>query len=138
MSVRDELRSLNEAFSAAVAGNDLDALVAFHTDDARVLPPAAPAVEGLAQIRAFTLGGLAEGPQTIDFETGQVLEDGRLVVDVGTYVKRVARDGGPPVEDRGKYVAVYERQGDGALKLAVDMFSSDLPGPVAPAGPGPA
>jgi hypothetical protein len=39
----------------------------------------------------------------------------------------VSRDGGPPAEDRGKYVAVYERQLDGALKLAVDMFSSDAP-----------
>ncbi|MGA8726917.1 MAG: nuclear transport factor 2 family protein [Acidimicrobiales bacterium] len=123
MSTRGELAYINEAFSKAVAEQDLEAIVKFHTENACVLPANAPLVRGLSEIEAFTKAGLSEGPQTIEFTTGDILESGSLIVDVGAYVKRVGRP--LPSTDTGKYVAVYERQADGSLLLAVDMFSSD-------------
>lgn len=55
--------------------------------------------------------GTSGGP--ITFETGEVIEDGDLVIDIGTLLI-----GGEP---SGRYVVVYRRQGDGSLKLAVDV-----------------
>jgi ketosteroid isomerase-like protein len=31
-----------------------------------------------------------------------------------------------PVPDRGKYLEVWRRQGDGSWKLALDIFNSDV------------
>jgi ketosteroid isomerase-like protein len=38
----------------------------------------------------------------------------------------IPQDGGRK-QDRGKYLTVWKRQGDGAWKIAADAWSSDLP-----------
>ena len=118
MSTRDELAALNQAFEAALASQDADRVAGFYADDARLLFAGGPIVRGRAAIIAMFREDLKAGPVSIHFESGDVLEDGRLVVDVGRYVTPT---GG------GKYVVVYERQPDGSLKLAVDAASSDGP-----------
>ncbi len=61
---------------------------------------------------------LEAGPHALWFETGEVIEGGALVVDIGAIV-------GP--SSRSKYVVVYQRQPDGSLRIAVDATTSDGP-----------
>lgn len=75
-----------------------------------------PIVRGRAEVEAFIRKNLTGGPVSITFETGNVLERGDLVVDVGRY---------ETPNGRGKYVVVHRRQPDGSLKLAVDTATSD-------------
>jgi hypothetical protein len=62
--------------------------------------------------------GVANGPLILRFETGDVIANGSLVVDVGRIISPTGRS---------KYVVVYQRQPDGSLKIAVDAGSSDNP-----------
>ncbi len=118
MTTRDELAAINEGFAEASAEQDVDRVVGFYTEDARLLSAGAPMIRGGQEIAARLL---KNGPVTIKFETIDVLEDGALVVDVGRYVTP---------KGRGKYIVVYQRQPDGTLKLAVDAANRD--GPASP------
>jgi ketosteroid isomerase-like protein len=116
MAIRDELTALNERFSAALAAQDVDAVVDLYTDDARLLFTGMPMVRGREAIAKLMGAWLAESPHQMAFQTGDVWEAGDIVVDVGTY---------DSPRGAGKYVVLYERQSDGSLKLAVDAVSLD-------------
>jgi len=118
MSLRDELEAINEGFSKALAEQDVERVVAYYTDDARLLWPDQPMIRGREAITAEFANDLRDGPAIVQFETLDVLEGGDLVVDVGRMIRP---------ESEAKYVVVYQRQADGSLKLAVDALSDNAP-----------
>jgi ketosteroid isomerase-like protein len=120
MTIREELAMVNAGFGRALAEQDAESLAAYYTDDARLLFHGIPIIRGRAAIEATMRDWVAGGPQVLRFETGELIVDGALVVDIGTIV-------GP--SSRSKYVVVYQRQADGSLKIAVDAATSDGPPP---------
>jgi ketosteroid isomerase-like protein len=116
MTIREELDGINAGFGRAFAEQDWAALAGYYTDDARLLFHATPIIRGRAAIEATMREWVSAGPQDLRFETGEVIADGSLVVDIGTIV-------GP--NSRSKYVVVYQRQADGSLRIAVDAATSD-------------
>jgi Ketosteroid isomerase homolog len=118
MTTRDEVAALAEAFSAALASQDVDRVVGCYTDDARLLFAGSPMVRGRAEIEALFRADLRDGPTLIRFESTEILEGGSLVVEVGRYTTPTGI---------GKYVVVYQRQPDGSLKMAVDSATGDGP-----------
>jgi ketosteroid isomerase-like protein len=121
MTTRDEVAAVNKSFAAAAAAGDMDRLAAYYTDDAQLLLPNMPTVRGRSEIAALFRGS---GPFNIRFESGAILEDGGLVVDVGRYFNLDGPDGA--VTGHCKYVVVYRRE-NGRLKIAIDAASSDSP-----------
>jgi ketosteroid isomerase-like protein len=99
-----------------------------YVEDAILLPPHGPSVEGRAAIQAW----LAALPPISDAR-GQVEElDGRgdLAYVRGTYSLLITPPGTPaPLRDQGKVIQIYRKQADGSWKLARDIFNSDLPLP---------
>ncbi|MGH2722021.1 MAG: YybH family protein [Actinomycetota bacterium] len=126
-ATRDEIAILGRDFSRAFANQDLDAVTAFHADDARILSPGVPLVEGKAAIVRFFEEFFAAGARTIEFETLDVLEGGDVIVEVGRSQLGLEPPGAAPARVPGKYVVVYDRQPDGSLKLVVDASSDDVP-----------
>src|SRR5580765_1223734 len=116
MTTREEVAAFNGRFSAALAGQDADAVVDMYTDDARLLFAGMPMIRGREAIARLMGAWLAKSPHQMTFQTGDIWEAGDIVVDVGTY---------DSPRGTGKYVVLYERQPDGSLKLAVDAVSLD-------------
>ena len=131
MTTRDDIRDLTDDFTKAAANGDVDQLVSHYTEDARVLAPNAPALQGKAEIAAGFQAFFDNGFKSIEFETVDVIEEGSIVVEVGRSVVGLELPGVGLIEDPSKYVVVYRRQPDGSLKIAVDAFSSDTPLPEA-------
>lgn len=125
--VRDEVERVVAEFSKLFAGRDVDALVAMYDEEAKMLAPGAPLIEGRAGVREALEGLFAEGAQTLEFETSDVYESDALVVEIGLSTLVIQPEGADAVRDVSKYVVVYRRQADGTLKLLVDAFSSDTP-----------
>lgn len=115
-AVEDEVRAFNRAFEQALADQDVERLVALYTDDARLMFAGQPVIQGRAAVEATMRSWVEAGPVTVRFETDEVIEDGSLVIDIGTAV-------GP--SSRSKYVVVHRRQSDGSLRIAIDSSSSD-------------
>ena len=116
MSARDDVAAFNAAFSAAMAAQDVDAVVASYTEGAKLLFEGSPIIEGRAAIEAYLGPGLRKRAMTIAFESIEVFDGGSFVVDVG----RLTTPTGT-----GKYIVVHERQLDGSLKMAIDSATGD-------------
>lgn len=122
--------SLNQGFNAAVAARDTDAVVSIYSDDARVMPAHMPEAVGKDAIRRAWAGLLSfPGLELSITDNGRIIaEAGDQVVEHGAYRMKFQGPNGQPVEDVGKYVAVFKKV-EGAWKIVVDTWNSDMPVP---------
>lgn len=113
-----------ESFAAA-ANDDWGGVAAFYTEDAVLMPPNGPAVQGRAAIEAF----FGAFPPMSGFTLNPVEIDGRgdLAFVRGTYSMTMEIEGMPPVQESGKYIEIRRKQEDGSWLLAADIFNSDTP-----------
>ena len=128
--------ALRQAFDSEMkAANAADAAgwASLYAEDAIVLRPHAPAVQGREAIRQW----LATLPP-ISNAKGQGVEvvgHGDLAYLRGTYTMTFSVPGVPaPIEEQGKFLQIYRKQSDGSWKMTREIYNSDLPLP-APAPP---
>jgi ketosteroid isomerase-like protein len=124
---RTEIEGRAEDFSKAFSTHDASAMAAFYTADAKFLAPNVPMIEGRAGIEAFGKEMFASGGQSLELKTLDVLDGGDLEIEVGRYTMGMTPPGSDAMVDNGKYVAVWRRDADGKLKMAVDTFNTDAP-----------
>lgn len=125
-SVRSRIEETNAEFMAAVRSGDAAKVASLYAEDCVILPPNSERIEGLAGARALFDGMMAQGPTALALATDTVTELGDTAYEVGRYTMKVQPAGAPAMDDRGKYVVIWKRQADGAWKLAVDIWNSDL------------
>jgi len=97
------------------------------------MPPNAPANATKEGIRKGWQDLLASPGFVISWKTTkvEVAKSGDLAFLSGTYEVTMNDPSGKPINDRGKYVEVWEKQADGKWKCGTDIWNSDLP--IAPA-----
>jgi ketosteroid isomerase-like protein len=123
------LRDLDAQWSAAAGAKDVDKTVSFYSNDAVVMPPNAPADTTKEAIRKGWQDLLATPGLLISWKTTkvEVAKSGDLAFLSGTYQMTMLDPSGKPLNDRGKYVEVWEKQADGKWKCGTDIWNSDLP-----------
>jgi len=133
------IRALETAWSAALQAKDVDKFVANYAPDAVTLPANGPIATTPADIRKGITDMMASPGLSMTFKPTSVFvaKSGDVAYTYGTYDLSMTGPDGKPVTDKGKYVTIYKKQGDGSWKAAVDTFNSDLP-PAAAAPPPPA
>jgi ketosteroid isomerase-like protein len=119
----------------AANGADAAGWASLYTQDAIVLRPHAPAVQGRDAIQQW----LATLP-AISNAKGQGVEIvgyGDLAYLRGTYSMTFSIPGVPvPIDEQGKFLQIYRKQSDGSWKMTREIYNSDLPLPLpAPAPP---
>jgi uncharacterized protein (TIGR02246 family) len=122
-ALKSEIEKANQEFMDAVAARDANAVAALYTEDALVLPPNTPAIQGREGARNFFSGAINSGVSKVNLVTHEVEGDGQTAIERGAYEMMVDGD---VVVDKGKYL-VHWRNVDGEWKLNKDMFNSDLP-----------
>jgi len=132
-SEEQAIRELDRKWTEAIAARDLDATVAHYADDAAFLAPGAPVTSGRAAIRS-AWGDLLKSPGlslTFGPTVVRIAHAADMAYEIGTFT--MAMDGPHGrVEDQGKYVVVWTRNG-GDWRVAADIFNSSRP-PSPPAG----
>ena len=120
----EAIEAVTSSWSEAMNAKDWDALAALYTEDAVMMAPDAPAIEGRAAIREFFV---AFPPvESIQLDALDVDGRGDLAFVRGTYIMTLVSEEGP-VEDVGKYLEIRRREADGTWRLYADIFNSDLP-----------
>lgn len=113
------------------AWRDADAtrIASLYTDDALVLYPNQPAVEGKTAILTYFKSFFSEFPKNdFDLTSAEIEIAGSWAFDRGSFKwKGVPRGGGEALLDHGKYLVVLRRQADGSWKVFRDMDNSDRP-----------
>ena len=130
-AIRATIDSSNARYLAAMKRGDAAELATYYTDDAVFMVPNMPASQGRAAI-AQTFTGLFGQFTVADVRltTQDVRGAGDYVIERGTYQWTLhPKSGtGADIVDNGKYLTVWERQGDGSWKVTRDINNSDRPG----------
>jgi ketosteroid isomerase-like protein len=127
--IEQTLRDLDDQWSATAGAKDLEKTIYFYSQDAIVMPPNAPAAMTKEAIRKTWHDLLASPGLVISWKTKkvEVANSGDLACLSGTYELTMNDPSGKPINDQGKYVAVWEKQPDGEWKCGTDIWNSDLP-----------
>jgi len=122
------LRDLDAQWSKAAAAKDLEQTVGFYSDDAIVLPPNATSAGTKETVRNVWKDLLAAPGLVISWKPSKVKlgHNGAMAWVSGAYELTMNDVSGKPINDRGKYLEVWEKQADGNWKCAADMWNSDL------------
>ncbi len=131
-ATRSAIEETNAQFAAAAGRGDTAAMAALYTEDAVVLAPNVELMRGRQAIKALFDGLLQQmGAPQLTIRTIQLDELGDAACEVGAYTLKAQPPGGEPINDNGKTVVIWKRQGDGSWKMAVDIWNSNLPLPSA-------
>jgi uncharacterized protein (TIGR02246 family) len=126
------LKDTDAAWAKVIAAKDLEKTMSYYADDASVLMPNAPTINGKDAIRA-AFKPFADDPNfTHACQTSrvEVAKSGDLGYTQGTYTETMTDPKTKkPVTHKGKYVEIYKKQADGTWKVVADTGSSDLPLP---------
>lgn len=127
------LNALRDQFMAAENAGNAAEVANLYTDDAIVMAPHEPAVEGrqaiLASLQAFFQNNTVK--PTLTAQETQIAGD--WAYERGTFSWTVTpKAGGKPIEDSGKYLVILKRLPDGSWKVHRDMDNSNNPLPVPP------
>jgi len=122
------LRDLDAQWSKAAAAKDLQQTIAFYSDDAIVFPPNAASAATKETVRNVWKDLLATPGLVIAWKPTKVQlgKSGEMAWVSGTYELTTNDASAKPINDRGKYLEVWEKQADGNWKCAADMWNSDL------------
>jgi ketosteroid isomerase-like protein len=128
------LRDLDAQWSKAAAAKNLEQTVAYYSDDAIVLPPNAMSAATKEAIRNVWKEMLASPGLAITWKPirVQVGKSGEMAWVSGMYELTMNDASGKPINDRGKYLEVWQQQADGTWKCRADMWNSDLAASVPP------
>ncbi len=102
-----------------------DALDQVYTSNARIMPPGAPSISGLAGIKQFWTDMIQSANATAAVLTSvEVMPAGDGIVEIGKAVLTVNPEGQPAAEVEVKYV-VYWLQESGSWKWHVDIWNAN-------------
>ncbi len=122
------IKTAHDAYSQTIISKDWAAHIAMHTEDAVVMPPNMPLIQGREAIQAWN----EASPPITAFNLTCVEIDGRggLAYVRGVYTLTMEPEGVPePIQVTGKFLDILQKQEDGSWLIAVDIFNSDLPPP---------
>jgi uncharacterized protein (TIGR02246 family) len=120
--------------AAATAGKDVDKIVSYWTDDAVVVPPGQPVVEGKPALRAFVESSLKMPGFGIRWKSERPAfsPDGKMASLHGTNETTMTGPDGKTMTMKGRSVTVWRLESDGQWRCAIDIWN-DPPAASAPA-----
>jgi uncharacterized protein (TIGR02246 family) len=114
----------------ALNAGDAGAWVAQFTDDAVQMPPNAPANVGRTMIGSWSQAFRAQFRLQFALEVDEVRVLGEWAFERGRYtISLHPKMGGPPMQDMGNYITVYQRKPGDAWRMARDIWNSSNPPP---------
>ncbi len=122
---RAGLEAMTQSWLAAHRDRDWDAVASHYTEDAILMPPFAPIIQGKSTIRDWFAEN--ECHTTIEIEILEIEGYEDLAYVRGTSIVTHEIPGQLPVSFEGKYLDIRRRNVDGSWKVSVDMFSPDQP-----------
>ena len=122
--VRDEITEAYKAFEENFFKGDADALSLIYTDDAELLVPEAPPINGRAAIAQAWRGFIGSGGNRVRVEVREVQDNGDWAFEVGSFT---ASAHAGALLNSGKYIVIWKRQSNGTWKTCRDIFNWNIP-----------
>jgi uncharacterized protein (TIGR02246 family) len=120
-----EIRTLVQEWENAAAASDSRAIAALYAESATLLPPGQPPINGRQNIQTFWRGFLDAGASDAKLTPTAIRGSEPCFYEIGQYSAMLPQPTGGTARGTGRYLVVWERQSDGTLKIAADMFGPD-------------
>jgi uncharacterized protein (TIGR02246 family) len=122
------IRAADAAWTKAAESKDPAGTASVYADNAVLLAPGAPAMNGKDAILKGWTGMMADKNFALKFGPTkiEVAKSGDLAYDLGIYELTVSSKG-KPVTSKGTYVVVWGKQADGSWKALVDAPTTTAP-----------
>ncbi len=106
-------------------GQEVERILSFWTEDARVFAPGLPGCSGKSALRSYVEGALAIPGFHITWTTSDasLSPDGRLAYLLSTNTVTMPGPAGQPVTTSGRAVTEWRREPDGDWRCAIDIWN---------------
>jgi uncharacterized protein (TIGR02246 family) len=122
------IKESSDAWDKAWNAGNAEELASLYIADAIAMGPNMSASIGRDAIRASNANHFDQFRDENHSVVKDVRVSGNLAVAWGTQEDKVTpKAGGNSVQDKSKWITVYERQKDGSWKILWEMYNSDLP-----------
>jgi ketosteroid isomerase-like protein len=128
--LKKRVEDYNAVSKDAMLSGDHEKALAYYDDNAISLPANATMLRGKEAIGKWMKDMAAMGMKfsKVDFKSVEIDASGSLGYEVGSY-EMTMEAGGMRIDDKGKYLVVWKRQADGAWKVYVEIWNTDMPMP---------
>lgn len=126
----EALMQLSRDWSELVASGDLDAVLAVWAEDAVLMPPGMPALEGKMAIRSYVEAAAQLPGFQISWEPVRVhvSRSGDMAYMIERNVSTLNDSLGHPVMTYGKVVTIWQKDSNGSWKNVIDIWN-EAPAP---------
>jgi len=123
------LMELSREWSGIVNSGDIDAIVSHWDENAVLLPPGSPMIEGRDAIRAYVESSSAIPGFSITWEPERafISNSGDMAYMIERNEVTFNDQDGELVEVPGKVVTIWKKDSDGEWKNVIDMWNSVTP-----------
>lgn len=126
MDEQEQIRQIDERIMAAFAAGDADGVAAQYTEDAHLIPPDMPTIEGRAAIAEHYRAVLGDYTVQLQAQADEVEIAGDWAWLRGRFEHRTeSRTGGESLSGTGRYLAVARRGSDGVWRFHRDAIVND-------------
>lgn len=123
----DAILQQYDAYNEAFKGNDVDAILAFYTEDAIRLPSDGSIIAGLATIRDSMTVFREQNDYVLDqYSAPDISISGDLAVSYSTFDEHwTSKATGETTRQVGRWLVVWQRQADGSWKITREMWTAE-------------
>lgn len=126
--LKAEIKTINDKLVKAGLENNFEMASKYYCDDVVSLPNYGPQISGLKPLIEKNKQDMKAGYKmlSLNLKTDKVLPDKMYVIETGHYdISMSMPQMDQPINDKGKYITVWERQSDGTLKILVETWNTD-------------
>lgn len=124
-----EVKAFGDLLEATLLEDDMETMFGFYADDVISLQNYGPRLDGIDAMREHHDEMTAAGMKITSFTSDptEAWECGNQVIEIGTFAIGMKMSGmTETIRDTGKYMTVYVRDADGALKIKVETWNTDM------------
>ena len=119
----EEVKAGLAAFAAAFNAGDAATMATYYTEDAYIMPPDAPLLQGREAIQGVWQSFIDAGITDMSLTSTVVEDHDNTVHEIGAFTLSVPDGNGGVTQAVGKYIVIYERGADGNLYLDWDIWN---------------
>ena len=127
VDMKAKFNELNKKFSQMMLDNDLEGMLSYYAENFISMPSYQPALRSFDAMRESHKQQHEKGMKVTAFEitATDVIIKGDIAIEIGTYTISMGMPEMGTMDDHGKYMNVWEKQG-GDWKLRADMWNTDM------------
>jgi len=127
--LKEKIEKINDEMNAAMLAGDYEKGLVYYTDNIYSLPSYSPMVVGIEDVKKSNEEMQKSGMKFKSFDTTikEIITSGDLVIEIGTYEMSMEIPAmEQPINDKGKYLTVWEIQEDGSIKVKAETWNTSV------------